>query len=230
MWRHEIINRFIDAYNYTSYLEIGVWNAENFLKVLCKNKECVDPLILNYETVGNKDIIIYNESEKFIFDYIEKNILTYKTTTDDLFENILEENKYYDFIFIDGDHREEQVDKDIRNSLKHLTEGGRIMLHDSLPWDELCGSDIRQENMWMGTVWKSIVKLNSLYEGLKYHVIDTDNGCCIIEKLKNFKEKKNPYTEDMQYGWVFYNETIKNAALNIISVEEFENMLENKEI
>ena len=85
--RSVIINKLIDTYGFEKYLEIGVDLGNNFLKVNCKNKECVDPFVksLNYE--GNKDIYMLNERDSVIYDYIEKHILTYKMYSDDFFEN-----------------------------------------------------------------------------------------------------------------------------------------------
>lgn len=42
--RHELINHLIRVNNYKSYLEIGTNNGDNFRKVKCDYKACVDPV------------------------------------------------------------------------------------------------------------------------------------------------------------------------------------------
>ena len=43
MKRSDIINRLIKKYTYNTYLEIGVRRKENFKKIKCDEKTCVDP-------------------------------------------------------------------------------------------------------------------------------------------------------------------------------------------
>ena len=91
MKRYDLINYYIQKYHLNSFLEIGHWKGECFKNVICNIKESIDP-------------------------NIECNA-TYKITSDEFFKNY---NKKYDIIFIDGLHECEQVDRDIKNSLKHL--------------------------------------------------------------------------------------------------------------
>lgn len=225
--RSLIINKLIDTYGFEKYLEIGVDLGDNFLKVNCKNKECVDPFIKSSNYEGNKDIYMPNEKDSVIYDYIEKHILTYKMYSDDFFENT---NKKYDLIFIDGDHTEKQVTKDIENALFALTENGRIVLHDSLPPNKEASLDNRESECWTGGVFRSILKLNTLYTGIKYYTINTDMGVCVIQKMKSFKKKNETFDDNVSYEDIFSKECISNAALNIISFDEFEELLANKEI
>ena len=225
--RSLIINKLIDTYGFEKYLEIGVDLGDNFLKINCKNKECVDPFIKSSNYEGNKNIYMPNEKDSVIYDYIEKNILTYKMYSDDFFKTT---DKKYDLIFIDGDHTEKQVTKDIENSLLALTENGRIVLHDSLPPYKEASLDNRESECWTGGVFRSILKLNTLYTGIKYYTINTDMGVCIIQKMKSFKKKNETFDDNVSYDDIFSKECISNAALNIISFEEFEELLANKEI
>lgn len=174
--------------------------------------------------------LTYSDENKIIIEYIKENILTYHMTSDELFEKNMVEDKKYDFIFIDGDHREFQVTKDIKNALEHLNTNGYVMLHDTLPPFKEAGMDERLYPTWMGTVWKSVIKLNSLYEGLEYHTIDTDCGCCLIRKTNGFKIKKEYISSDFDYDIVFGNETIRNSIFNVITTEEFKRLLELGEL
>jgi len=225
--RSIIINKLIDTYGFEKYLEIGVDLGNNFLKINCKNKECVDPFVKSSNYEGNKDIYMPNEKDSVIYDYIEKYILTHKMYSDDFFKTT---DKKYDLIFIDGDHTEKQVTKDIENSLLALTENGRIVLHDSLPPNKEASLDKRESECWTGGVFRSILKLNTLYTGIKYYTINTDMGVCVIQKMKSFKKKNETFDDNVSYEDIFSKECISNAALNIISFDEFEELLANKEI
>ena len=100
MERKDIINHLIKKYDYKSYLEIGVRDPDATLNhIQVDIKDGVDP-------AGN---------------------CNYPIPSDDFFEQI-SINKKYDIIFIDGLHLEYQVTKDIQNSLKHLNEGGTIVM------------------------------------------------------------------------------------------------------
>ena len=59
----------------------------------------------------------------------------YIQESDDYFSS-LDKTIKYDLIFIDGLHLEHQVDKDINNSLNHLSENGVIIIHDCNPITE----------------------------------------------------------------------------------------------
>ena len=186
MSKTDSINKLIQDNKYQRYLEIGVAKPEyGYLMVNCAEKECVDPCISD-------------EYEQFS---TPPECLTYCMTSDEMFAQ-MPEDKNYDIIFIDGLHLEEQVDKDIFNSLKHLSENGCIVVHDCLPKEEICQEEQRSVIDWNGSVWKSITKLG-VY-GLKYITVDADYGVCIIKagqmpelpsicrlKWNDFEEKRD---------------------------------------
>lgn len=96
MTRSEIINEFIKKYNLTSYLEIGTRDRENFDKIECKEKICIDPAP------------------------VEGYVVDFKMTSDEFFKVC---GKTFDCVFIDGLHEGHQVYKDIINSLNLLKKG-----------------------------------------------------------------------------------------------------------
>ena len=103
--RTDIINYFIEKYNYNNYLEIGIDNPNNnFNKIICRNKTGVDP----------------------------HKACDFKMTSDDFFSQLKKTN-FYDIIFIDGLHTSSQVLKDIKNSLNCLSAEGTIIVHDCNP-------------------------------------------------------------------------------------------------
>ena len=107
--RTDIINYFIKSRNYKTYLEIGVDNGENLMQIVCPDKIGVDPTFAKLPADARKYCV--------------------RMTSDDFFRSI-STDRLFDCIFIDGDHSYEQVVKDIRNSKKHLSANGVIIMHD----------------------------------------------------------------------------------------------------
>jgi hypothetical protein len=102
--RGALINYLIKRYQYTSYLEIGCYENATFRQINIPEKVGVDP-----RSGG-----------------------TVRLTSDDYF-NRLDPQSKFDIIFIDGLHTKEQVQKDVRNSVKHLSPDGTIVIHDCVP-------------------------------------------------------------------------------------------------
>lgn len=212
MDRIDIINMLIDKYNYQSYLEIGLDMAAAFLKVDCKYKECVDPFIYEGE----------DAERQAIRSYIEKNILTYKMTSDEFFETIPEEKKY-DIVFIDGLHTEEQVGRDIINSLRHLNDSGTIVCHDCLPPRYEVQLEEPYPGTWTGSVWKAIPMLK--FQGIAYATVDADLGCCVIQYNGNKDTLTYPSKAEYDFHDVFDNIVIRNIMMNVITEEAFNNFI-----
>lgn len=209
MNRSDIINHLLKeklCYK-SSYLEIGLNKPEdNYFKIECAHKECVDPFIGPcVDFSGDMDWVI-------------NSVLTYRQTSDEFFASC---NKKYDLIFIDGLHVAEQVVKDIINSYNHLNDGGYIVVHDCIPLSEATQSENRVPGEWNGTTWKAIPNLYKV--GIEYFVVNTDFGCGIIKHTgpKNF----NGYTPTiLSYKEVFSNNSIRDAIMHVISENEFLNM------
>lgn len=220
MYRYDIINALIDKFNLQSYLEIGLDMCQTFLKVNCKYKECVDPYEDQDSEFTDAHSMEYNRTVK---DFIRENILTYKMTSDEFFATI-PSNKKYDIIFIDGLHEEAQVGRDIVNSLKHLNEGGYVVVHDCIPENYEAQTEVRTTQFWNGTTWRAIPMLKFL--GIDFRTVETDDGCCVIQYCKHYDKLEYPQPSDYTYYAVFQNKTIRNLCLNVISIDEFVRLLE----
>lgn len=150
----DIINMFVQANGYKTYLEIGVRTGKNFNGIKAEHKDGVDP-------AGN---------------------CNYVMTSDDFFRS-LPSSTMYDIIFIDGLHEKEQVLRDVDNSLNHLSDNGTIVMHDCNPINpkhaikKYPGSGI-----WNGTVWEAWAELRMSREDLSMYVIDTDHGCGVVRR------------------------------------------------
>jgi hypothetical protein len=118
--RKDLINFFIEKFNYKTYLEIGVKSeTKTFVHVRCTEKEGVDP-----------------------------NGCTTHTMQSDQFFSSISTDKKWDIIFIDGDHERSQVKRDIENALAHLTPGGTIVCHDVNPKEEYLLAARYCDNAW----------------------------------------------------------------------------------
>lgn len=118
----------------------------------------------------------------------------YQMSTDDFFK--INKNKY-DIIFIDANHTEEYLSRDITNSLKILNENGIIILHDINPPDEY--SQIDSNNLYQ-TAWKAFVKFRFTGEYLTYsYPTDCGLGIIDISQKSNIKQNKNIDFENLKY-------------------------------
>jgi hypothetical protein len=204
--RYDLINYIAEQYDFNDYLEIGVNDGSCIRKIKITNKDGVDPA---------------PNSELGFGDPVPE--INYQVTSDYFFENYA--YKKYDVIFIDGLHHAEQVDIDIQNSLKYLNDGGFILLHDCNPPEYEIQLVPRQSGIWNGDVWKSIVKLRCTDPNLKINVIDTDWGIGLITKGKQEIYTKASLEECLEWNYFDKN---RDEVLNIISVDEFYKMYENK--
>lgn len=199
MKRYEIINRIIENKGYKEYLEIGVRDGECFKQICCENKIGVDPNPTSEDT-------------------------THIMTSDKFFES-LDPEKKFDIVFIDGLHLDFQVDKDIENSLRHLSEGGTIVLHDCNPPTKHHAAEspvftYPANGDWNGTVYLSLVKLRLYNSNVKLVTVDSDWGVGIL--TKEVSESLNAFPNDA-LSWDFFSHN-RNEILNLIDPSEFESM------
>jgi len=118
----EIINFFINKFNYQSYLELGVRDANNtFNHIICNSKEGVD-----CNPTSNPTYCMY---------------------TDEFFDTV-GKDKTWDIIFIDASHEKNQVLRDFENSLKRLNSNGTIIMDDINPTDPYLLDPTFCDNAW----------------------------------------------------------------------------------
>jgi hypothetical protein len=190
MKRTDIINFLIQKYGYKSYLEVGTQ----------------DP-------TSNFDLI--NADTKVSIDPFPKGKVTFVGTSDEYFDSI-DNTTQYDIIFIDGLHHDDQVLRDINNSLNHLSDNGSIVIHDCLPMTERMQERDDHGGEWTGDVWKAIAELRVESIDLDIKVVNTDYGCGIIRRGTNI-----PYKTNEVYKRFSYYATHRDNLMNIISIEQF---------
>lgn len=197
--RRDVINYLVEKYQLVSYLEIGVRDPNaTFNKIKCRYKTGVDP-----EPLGKE--------------------VNFPYTSDEFFDLIKDEMELkFDMIFIDGLHLMEQVDKDVKNSLKYLVDHGFIVMHDCSPPNEFRQRENYEVNgefpAWNGTVWKSWVKLRCMRGDLKMYVINENDGCGVIRKGEQKIWKRNSIEECIKYE---YLEKHRKELLNLVEAKDF---------
>lgn len=118
----------------TAILELGAFLGKS-TRVLCDNtKGTVCSIDLWEQTEGGL-IATFPEVYKEFIDNLRDHLIAqklsfYKATTDYALSLLKNEGRKFDFIFIDADHRYEQVKKDILGSMELLSQGGIISGHD----------------------------------------------------------------------------------------------------
>ena len=195
--RFHIINYLIEKYKLVNYLEIGVFQGENIRLINASHKDGVDP--------GDEGYVVPE--------------VNYPMTSDGFFDLLKgHEDIKYDIIFIDGLHHADQVEKDIKNSLNHLVEGGFIIMHDCSPVSYETQIVPRETVAWTGDVWKSFVKFKINNPDFKCCTIDTDFGVGVIQN-KSIKTTWNQPTPEWDE---FFNN--KEKYLNLVNYSKFKEL------
>jgi hypothetical protein len=198
MNRKDIIQKFIDKYSYKSYLEIGINRGEVFKNIKIQHKVSVDPA---------EGIYVHARP-------------THKMTSDDFFNNICKEK--FDIIFIDGLHIEDQVTRDIYNSINFLNNNGTTLVHDCNPVTyDAQTTPYTGQSIWNGDVWKAFVKFN--YQNFNTYssfVVEEDHGIGIIQKGQGICNYEIPSLPDFNFSWLQNN---RKNCLNLLTLKEFLN-------
>ena len=144
--------------------EIGVENGAMMERIDVEEKWGIDPFP-NPGAVKASTVFVGRTSNEFFSE------IAAKMTTK------------FDLVFIDGDHRAEQVYGEVQSAIKHLSEDGVICLHDCCPFNEEMQetpqAPIHAGTAWTGDVWKAIVRLRAEGEHL-VRVINSDYGVAIV--------------------------------------------------
>ncbi len=103
---------------------------------------------------------------------------TIKMTTDDYFAK---HDERFDMVFIDACHKHDFVMRDVRNSLKILSKGGIIMMHDCNPAIKMWENE---DGRACGTAWRALVHLR-MDADLDVIVSDYSHGTSLLRIGKN---------------------------------------------
>ena len=165
--RTETINELIKERGYTSYLEIGLGDGNNFTSIKCDLKHGVDP-DKKWNAVS--------------FTHLRSNGKLATVESDEFF---VLNGASYDLIFIDGLHHSDQVERDIVNAWNCLNKGGMILIHDVKPPSLEATIVPRKQDQWTGDVFKAWNGFKEKYPKIKTGYIDEIYGLGVIEKSRH---------------------------------------------
>lgn len=182
---------------------IKKYNYKTYLEIGTQHGNCFTQIDIPYKVCVDPEKVFNN--------------LTYEMTSDEFFA---QNKETFDIIFIDGLHLEHQVTQDLINAAKVLNENGTIVLHDCLPHSE----DFTQ--VWhSGTVYKSIIQLRCQSAHVELYTVDTDCGCTVVRRGLQELWTKASLEKAKEYSYYAAN---KKELMNVISVEEFNRLMEIK--
>lgn len=156
--RYDVLNFIASKIGAKRYLEIGVSDGESMRHVNVQEKWGIDPFP-------------HPEGVKAATVFVPQ-------TSDHFFEHIAQNSGLFDLVFIDGDHRAEQIYREVRSAMKFLSPNGVICLHDCNPHTEEMQTIPQHPGEWTGDVWKGIARLRS--EGFPVRVIPSDFGIGVV--------------------------------------------------
>jgi hypothetical protein len=204
--RGDIVMYLADRYNATSYLEIGCANDDVFGKLRESVRNAVG---IDPERGG-----------------------THRMTSDTFFEL---DNRKFDLIFIDGDHNAKQVIIDVQNSLRVLSPGGTIVMHDCNPLTEQ--RQMTQEipvGAYNGDTWK-VIPFIRLLQDVEVVTLDLDHGVAVLRRRPNMNRMPAELEERMNNGSnpieVFtYSDLVQYRAdmLRLVTVAQFRAWLDSE--
>jgi hypothetical protein len=177
--RWHVVQAVIAHLKARTYLEIGVAQGINLVRVCAPTKIGVDP--------ASPPPIVQWEIQSGATNY-------FQMTSDEFFRNPPRrlQSDGIDVAFIDGLHTYPQALADSENCLRYLNPGGVILLHDCNPptetiatpaasWDDAARMKLPEwTGLWTGDVWKAIAHLRSTRKDLRVCVLDCDFGIGVV--------------------------------------------------
>ena len=153
-----------------TYLELGTKSGTTIRKVSKLVDKAVAVDLDHSQALDPASLKIYGSD----------NVYMYEGSTNDFFKQNTDK---FDLIFIDADHKYEQVKADLLNSLETLNEGGLIALHDIAPL---------REELTNPSLCNDAYKINEyIYENLEsyqYIVFHYDqSGIGVLQKKYSLK-------------------------------------------
>jgi len=226
--RWQIIQYFIEKYNYKSWREIGYYKGWCFDNVKCDEKITIDPNPcktpeqeqLPYRTIsqlGENEVLVKETSDDYFYDL--KKVLRQQVGID-------HEYTGGDIYLVDGMHEYKQVYRDIENCLEFLNDGGVVLCHDILPPTKEHTTTGDKHGNWNGDCYKALLQFiqSDPFGNYTIRTLDTDWGIGIISKAPISLERMwsldyNRAIED----WDYFDKN-RNELLNVIDVEEFKKL------
>lgn len=179
--RHAVLRRLTKLYPGARYLEVGVNRGVTFDRVPAASKVAVDPVF--HFDVPTK------QAEAPHAEYHE-------VTSDVYFGTIVEPDRQFDVIYLDGLHVLEQTLRDLMNALHHLAPDGVIVIDDTHPPSYLASLADREnyfvvrnwlgeeKKAWMGDVYRLVYFIETFCPHLSYRTISDNHGQTVVWRTR----------------------------------------------
>jgi hypothetical protein len=134
-----IFDKYFLEKNKLNLLQIGAYSGRCSIWILSNiNKTCTLTDIDTWAGSTSKDGHLDNHTQDFseverLYDSRVSNftnVKKYQGTSDEYFKSIIDEKEIFDFVYIDGSHKHDDVYNDAINAYKHLKTGGIIAFDD----------------------------------------------------------------------------------------------------
>ena len=164
-WHLDFIVHLASILKPNKYLEVGIHHCGLFNKMI--------PFADNLFGVDTNPASAYfmNKSNKVKF---------FNSTSASFFEEAIERNEKFDFIFIDADHSKDAVKLDFAMSMKCLSDQGILVLHDTFPINEAATSRERCDDGYL-----AIEELGKVVSDYELVTIPIHPGVTICRKRRS---------------------------------------------
>jgi hypothetical protein len=148
--RWDVINALIKRFNCRTYLEVGVYKRDNFNRIECEHKRCVDPKHPADYYMTSDGFFRMNEYD---YDCI---FLDGMHTAEQIYKDITNSLKLHPKVIIVHD-------------VNPLTE-----------WHTRPFKEYKQGEEWNGDVYKGFIEFKRRYPEHEVYTVDVDHGCGVI--------------------------------------------------
>lgn len=176
--RRDVMGGFVELYDDSRYLEVGVCRGVTFHRVPAASKVAVDP----YFQFDVQERVAADPSATY-----------HEVTSDEYFATIVDPDDRFDVIYLDGLHTHEQTLRDLMNALHHLQPSGVIVIDDTRPptylsslpdrksFDTVRASlDLVSQKAWMGDVYRLVYFIETFCPHLSFATVSDNHGQTVV--------------------------------------------------
>jgi hypothetical protein len=218
--RHRVVNRLLAMYDDPRYLEIGVCSGRTFDRAKAATRVAVDP------------------SFEFDWEAPERQVPGveyHPITSDAYFGTVVDPDRQFDVIFLDGLHTVEQTLRDLTNALHHLQPRGVIVIDDVRPPTHLAAIPdrrlffrIRRElgttaTAWMGDVYRLVLAIETFFQHLSYATISDNHGQAVVWRQRRASVPERGLAA--VGSWSFEDLLLHQDALNLAEFRQILRMV-----
>jgi hypothetical protein len=206
--REAVVQSLLSLSETSEYLEIGVYAGSTFFAVEADHKVAVDP--------------------KFQFDVDAQatpGSVFYEVTSDEYFGSIIEPDKKFDLIFLDGLHTLEQTLRDFTNAIEYLKPNGIILIDDIMPNSYVSSlatmelaTYVREffgitDGAWMGDTYKVAFFIDTFFQQYRFCTVADNQGQLVVwkERRPSVAERSVESVGRLQVDQLVVNYSVMNT-------------------